>query len=184
MRRTLVPRMEPYVSSIFGEMSTLAAQTGAVNLGQGFPDTDGPHEIKEIARAAIADGRGNQYPPVHGLPDLREAIAEHQQRFYGLTLDPGTDVVVTTGASEAIQSSLLALCDQHDEVLVFEPWFDIYAVGIDLSRAHRVSVPTGYRCPARRHHRSHPTPSAQLTTQSDRGRLHPRGVAGDRRPRD
>lgn len=141
MRRTLVPRMEPYVSSIFGEMSTLAAQTGAVNLGQGFPDTDGPEEIKEIARAAIADGRGNQYPPVHGLPDLRQAIAEHQQRFYGLTLDPGTDVVVTTGASEAIQSTLLALCDQHDEVLVFEPWFDIYAVGIDLSRAKRVSVP-------------------------------------------
>jgi N-succinyldiaminopimelate aminotransferase len=133
--------MEPYVSSIFGEMSTIAAETGAINLGQGFPDTDGPDEIKEIARAAIADGLGNQYPPVHGLPDLRAAIAEHQQRFYGLSVDPATDVVVTTGASEAIQSTLLALCDEHDEVVVFEPWFDIYAVGIALSRARRVSVP-------------------------------------------
>jgi N-succinyldiaminopimelate aminotransferase len=133
--------MEPYVSSIFGEMSTIAAQTGAINLGQGFPDTDGPEEIKVIAQAAIGDGRGNQYPPVHGLPDLRAAIAEHQQRFYGLALDPATDVVVTTGASEAIQSSLLALCDAGDEVVVFEPWFDIYAVGIALANATRVSVP-------------------------------------------
>ncbi len=141
MRRTLVPRMEPYATSIFGEMSMLAAETGAINLGQGFPDTDGPEEIKEVARAAIAAGRGNQYPPVHGLPDLREAIAEHQTRFYGFTIDAATDVVVTTGASEAIQSALLALCDEGDEVVVFEPWFDIYAVGISLARASRVSVP-------------------------------------------
>ncbi|MFZ8910262.1 MAG: pyridoxal phosphate-dependent aminotransferase [Candidatus Nanopelagicales bacterium] len=141
MRRTLVRRMEPYVSSIFGEMSTIALQTGAINLGQGFPDTDGPDEVKLIAQAAIAEGRGNQYPPVHGLPDLRAAIAEHQSRFYGLSIDPDTDVVVTTGASEAIQSALLALCDSGDEVIVFEPWFDIYAVGIDLAHATRVSVP-------------------------------------------
>jgi N-succinyldiaminopimelate aminotransferase len=141
MKRTLVPRMEPYATSIFGEMSTIAAETGAINLGQGFPDTDGPEEVKLIAQAAIAEGRGNQYPPVHGLPDLRAAIAEHQQRFYGLTVDPATDVVVTTGASEAIQSSLLALCDSGDEVVVFEPWFDIYAVGIALANATRVSVP-------------------------------------------
>ena len=133
--------MEPYATSIFGEMSALAAETGAINLGQGFPDTDGPDEVKLIAQAAIAEGHGNQYPPVHGLPDLRAAIAEHQQRFYGLPVDPVTDVVVTTGASEAIQSSLLALCDRDDEVLVFEPWFDIYAVGIALANATRVSVP-------------------------------------------
>ena len=133
--------MEPYATSIFGEMSALAAETGAINLGQGFPDTDGPDEVKLIAQAAIAEGHGNQYPPVHGLPDLRAAIAEHQQRFYGLQVDPVTDVVVTTGASEAIQSSLLALCDRDDEVLVFEPWFDIYAVGIALANATRVSVP-------------------------------------------
>jgi N-succinyldiaminopimelate aminotransferase len=141
MKRTLVPRMEPYATSIFGEMSTIAAETGAINLGQGFPDTDGPDEIKMVARAAIAEGKGNQYPPVHGLPDLRAAIAEHQQRFYGLSIDPATDVVVTTGASEAIQSALLALCDVGDEVVVFEPWFDIYAVGIALANATRVSVP-------------------------------------------
>lgn len=139
--RTLVPRMEPYATSIFGEMSALANELGAINLGQGFPDTDGPEEVKEIARAAIAEGLGNQYPPVHGLPDLRAAIAEHQQRFYGLSVDPATDVVVTTGASEAIQSSLLAFADQGDEVIVFEPWFDLYAVGIALANATRVSVP-------------------------------------------
>ena len=140
-RKTLVPRMEPYATSIFGEMSTLAVQLGAVNLGQGFPDTDGPEELKQIAMAAIEDGRGNQYPPVHGLPDLRAAIAEHQKRFYGIDLDPATDVVVATGASEAIQSTLLSLCDRGDEVIVFEPWFDIYAVGIELAEARRVSVP-------------------------------------------
>ena len=78
---------------------------------------------------------------MHGLPDLRAAIAEHQERFYGLSVDPATDVVVTTGASEAIQSTLLALCDMGDEVVVFEPWFDIYAVGIALANATRVSVP-------------------------------------------
>ena len=139
--RTLVPRMEPYSTSIFGEMSNLALQVGAINLGQGFPDTDGPEEVKEIACAAIQEGRGNQYPPVHGLPDLRAAIAEHQQRFYGLQIDPDTEVVVTTGASEAIQSSLLAFAEPGDEVVVFEPWFDLYATGIALAGATRVSVP-------------------------------------------
>jgi len=137
----LVPRMEPYATSIFGEMSTLALQVGAINLGQGFPDTDGPQEVKQVAMAAIEAGLGNQYPPVHGLPDLREAIAEHQKRFYGLTIDPQTQVVVTTGASEAIQSTLLSLVDRGDEVIVFEPWFDIYGVGIDLAHGRRVSVP-------------------------------------------
>ena len=139
--RTLVPRMEPYATSIFGEMSNLALQVGAINLGQGFTDTDGPEEVKEIAQAAIRDGRGNQYPPVHGLPDLRAAIAEHQERFYGLAVDPDTEVVVTTGASEAIQSSLLAFAETGDEVVVFEPWFDLYATGIALANATRVSVP-------------------------------------------
>lgn len=139
-RPPLVPRMAEHATSIFGEMSALAAQTGAINLGQGFPDTDGPDELKAAATAAIRDGRGNQYPPVHGIPALREAIAEHQQRFYGLTVDAGTEVVVTTGASEAIQSALLALVDEGDEVIVFEPWFDIYAAGISLARGRRVGV--------------------------------------------
>jgi N-succinyldiaminopimelate aminotransferase len=141
MKPTLVSRMQPYATSIFAEMSILAAETGAINLGQGFPDTDGPEEMKEAARTAITEGRGNQYPPVHGLPDLRAAIAEHQMRFYGLVVDPATDVVVTTGATEAIQSVILAFCERDDEVVVFEPWFDIYATGIALAGATRVSVP-------------------------------------------
>ena len=137
----LVPRMAEHATSVFAEMSTLAAEVGAVNLGQGFPDTDGPQELKDAAIAAILDGRGNQYPPPHGLPTLREAIAEHQQRFYGLDVDPRVGVVVGTGASEILQSALLALVDEGDEVLVFEPWFDIYAAGISLARGARVGVP-------------------------------------------
>ena len=139
--RILVPRMEPYVHSIFGQMSALALEFDAINLGQGFPDTDGPELLKEVAAECIRDGRGNQYPPAHGLPDLRLAIAEHQDRFYGLRIDPATDVCVTTGASEAIGAALLSMCEEGDEVIVFEPWFDIYAAGIDLAGARRVSVP-------------------------------------------
>jgi N-succinyldiaminopimelate aminotransferase len=137
----LVPRMAEHTTSIFAEMSTLALEVGAINLGQGFPDTDGPDLLKDIAVAAIREGRGNQYPPPHGLPLLREAIARHQARFYGLAVDPDTGVVVTTGASEAIQAALLALVDEGDEVVVFEPWFDIYTAGISLARGVRVGVP-------------------------------------------
>jgi len=137
----LVSRMQPYPESVFGRMSALAKSVGAINLGQGFPDTDGPLELREIAMEAIREGYGNQYPPAHGLPQLREAVADHQQRFYGLPWDPDTDVVVATGASEVIQSALLALCEPGDEVVVFEPWFDLYAAGISLADAVRVSVP-------------------------------------------
>jgi N-succinyldiaminopimelate aminotransferase len=133
--------MAEHSTSIFAEMSTLAAEVGAINLGQGFPDTDGPQELKDEAIAAIRDGRGNQYPPPHGLPALRDAIAAHQERFYRLSVDPGVGVVVGTGASEIIQSTLLALVDEGDEVVVFEPWFDIYAAGISLARGVRVGVP-------------------------------------------
>ena len=141
MTSPLVPRMAEHTTSIFGEMSTLATQVGAINLGQGFPDTDGPHELKRIAMEAIEDGRGNQYPPPHGLPLLREAIAAHQERFYSLQVDPGSGVVVGTGASEVLQSALLALVDDGDEVVMFEPWFDIYGAGISLARGVRVGVP-------------------------------------------
>lgn len=141
MTSPLVPRMAEHTTSIFGEMSTLATQVGAINLGQGFPDTDGPHELKRIAMDAIEDGRGNQYPPPHGLPLLREAIATHQERFYSLQVDPGPGVVVGTGASEVLQSALLALVDEGDEVVMFEPWFDIYGAGISLARGVRVGVP-------------------------------------------
>lgn len=133
--------MTEHTTSIFGEMSGLALATESINLGQGFPDTDGPEEMKEIARECIRDGRGNQYPPPHGLPALRDAVAAHQNRFYGLGIAGATDVVITTGASEALISTLLALVDDGDEVLVFEPMFDVYAAGISMARGVRVAVP-------------------------------------------
>lgn len=133
--------MAEHSTTIFGEMSTLATRLNAINLGQGFPDTDGPQVMKDIAIAAIQDGRGNQYPPPHGLPLLREAISAHQQRFYGIETDPGIGVVVGTGASEVLLSALLALVDSGDEVILFEPWFDIYAAGVSLARGTRVGVP-------------------------------------------
>jgi N-succinyldiaminopimelate aminotransferase len=137
----LVIRMQPHRRSIFGEMSALATSVGAVNLGQGFPDTDGPELVRDAALAAIAAGRGAQYPPAHGLPELRVAICAHQQAWYGMTWDPATDVVVTTGASEAIVATVLAFVEPGDEVLVLEPWFDLYAAAIDLAGGIRVSVP-------------------------------------------
>ena len=141
MNAPLVPRMEEHRASIFAEMSGLATTVGAINLGQGFPDTDGPAELMQVAMEAIREGRGNQYPPAHGLPELREAIADHQERFYGLSIDAATGVVVGTGASEVLQSALMALVDEGDEVVMFEPWFDIYAAGISLARGVRVGVP-------------------------------------------
>ena len=126
---------------MFAEMSLLATQLGCVNLGQGFPDTDGPDEMKAIAERAIAEGLGNQYPPGNGMPDLRAAIAEHQQRFYGITLDPATEVTVTTGASEALAAAIIALVDAGDEVLMVEPFFDIYAAQVAMAGGVRVPVP-------------------------------------------
>ncbi|WP_345803062.1 aminotransferase class I/II-fold pyridoxal phosphate-dependent enzyme [Microbacterium sp. AZCO] len=127
--------------TIFAEMSALAVQTGALNLGQGFPDEDGPADVLEAARAAIGDGV-NQYPPGRGIPDLLAAIAEHQQRFYGLTLDPARNVLVTAGATEALAAAILALVDgPDDEVVVFEPHYDSYAAVVALSGARLVTVP-------------------------------------------
>jgi N-succinyldiaminopimelate aminotransferase len=137
----LVQRMHPYQRTIFGEMSALATRLGAVNLGQGFPDTGGPSEVRRAAERAIAEGHGDQYPPAHGYPDLRAAISEHQQRFYGLHVDPDAGVVVTTGATEAIAAVVLALVEPGDEVMVLDPYFDLYAAVIGLAGATRVSVP-------------------------------------------
>ena len=135
-------------STIFSEMSALAIATGSVNLGQGFPDTDGPREVAEAAAAAILGGRGNQYPPGNGVPELCQAIAEHQQRFYGLDFDPAGEVLVTAGATEAIAAALLALVEPGDEVIAFEPYYDSYAACVALAGGVRVPVtlrPPGFR---------------------------------------
>jgi N-succinyldiaminopimelate aminotransferase len=122
-------------------MSALAATTGAINLGQGFPDEDGPTEVLAAAQHAIANGV-NQYPPGRGIPDLRLAIAEHQQRFYGLALDPDREVLVTAGATEALAAALLGLIDgPDDEVVVFEPYYDAYAATVALAGGRLVPVP-------------------------------------------
>jgi N-succinyldiaminopimelate aminotransferase len=135
----LVERMRPFGTTIFAEMSALAARTGAVNLGQGFPDTDGPPEMLAAAAQALASG-ANQYPPLPGIPALRHAIAGHEQRFWGLTRDPDTEVVVTAGATEAIAAAILALCEPGDEVVCFEPYYDSYAASITLAGAVRRPV--------------------------------------------
>ncbi|MFF1382982.1 aminotransferase class I/II-fold pyridoxal phosphate-dependent enzyme [Arthrobacter sp. NPDC058288] len=126
--------------TIFEEMTTLAVRTGAINLGQGFPDEDGPTEIKAAAQAAIASG-ANQYAPGKGILPLREAISAHQQRFYGLTPDPEAEIIVTTGATEAIAASLLALVEHGDEVLTFEPFYDSYGAMIGLAGGTHVTAP-------------------------------------------
>ena len=127
--------------TIFAEMSGLAVATGAINLGQGFPDEDGPSIVLETARDAIAHGV-NQYPPGRGTPDLLHAIADHQRHWYGLRLDPQRDVLVTAGATEALAATLLALIDSpDDEVVVFEPYYDAYAACVALAGARLVTVP-------------------------------------------
>jgi N-succinyldiaminopimelate aminotransferase len=135
----LVERMRAHTSTIFAEMSALALRTGAINLGQGFPDTDGPASLLSDAAANIQAGI-NQYPPGIGVPELRAAVAEHQRRFYDLDVDPDT-VLVTTGATEAIASAVLALCEAGDEVVTFQPYYDSYAATIALANAVIRPVP-------------------------------------------
>jgi len=129
-------RLQGHSSTIFAEMSALALATGSINLGQGFPDTDGPESIKRAAIRAIEEGR-NQYPPGIGISELRGAIAEHQRRFRGLDFDPDTEVLVTAGATEALASCLLALCETGDEVVMFEPYYDSYAACTAMAGAQR-----------------------------------------------
>ncbi|MEG9550329.1 MULTISPECIES: pyridoxal phosphate-dependent aminotransferase [Streptomyces griseus group] len=139
-RPLLNRRLAAFGTTIFAEMSALAVRTGSINLGQGFPDTDGPEEIREAAVRALRAGHGNQYPPGPGVPELRAAVAAHQERFYGLTWSPDTEVLVTTGATEAIAASLLALLEPGDEVIAFEPYYDSYAACIAMAGAQRVPL--------------------------------------------
>lgn len=128
----LTSKLAGFGTTIFAQMSALAVQTGAINLGQGFPDTDGPIEVLDAAVVAIRSGV-NQYPPGPGLPVLREAIAEHQRRFYGLEYDVDTEIIVTAGATEALAGALLGMLDEGDEVVLFEPMYDSYQACIALA---------------------------------------------------
>jgi N-succinyldiaminopimelate aminotransferase len=130
----MIERLRGLGTTIFAEMSALATRTGSINLGQGFPDTDGPEEVKAAAIAAIRHGP-NQYPPGPGIPELRDAIALHQARFWGLGYDPDTEVLVTAGATEAMAAAILSLCEVGDEVVTFEPCYDAYPAVTALAGA-------------------------------------------------
>ncbi|MEU3690990.1 pyridoxal phosphate-dependent aminotransferase [Streptomyces narbonensis] len=139
-RPLLNRRLAEFGTTIFAEMSALAVRTGSINLGQGFPDTDGPEEIREAAVRALRDGLGNQYPPGPGVPELRRAVADHQREWYGLTYDPDAEVLVTAGATEAIAAALLALVEPGDEVIALEPYYDSYAACVAMAGGTRVPV--------------------------------------------
>jgi len=128
----LTSKLAGFGTTIFAEMSALAVKTGAINLGQGFPDTDGPAEVLDAAVDAIRSGL-NQYPPGPGLPVLRAAVVEHQRRFYGLDYDVDREVLVTAGATEALAGALLGMIDEGDEVVLFEPMYDSYQACITLA---------------------------------------------------
>lgn len=126
--------------TIFAEMSALAVELGAINLGQGFPDEDPPPAVAEAARDAIARGV-NQYPPGRGIEPLREAVAAHQSHWYGLEWDPHREVLVTAGATEALAATLLAFVEAGDEVVVIEPFYDAYAAVVGLAGGRLVPIP-------------------------------------------
>ena len=139
-RDVIASRLAGFGTTIFTEMSALAERTGAINLGQGFPDQDGPAEVLEAAAAAMRNGR-NQYAPLPGVPALRQAIAEHQQRFYGIALDPDTQVQVTMGATEALTAAVLGLVEPGEDVLAFDPSYDSYSAAAAMTGARFVPIP-------------------------------------------
>ena len=135
-----VSRLRPYATTVFAEMSALAARVGAVNLGQGFPDVDGPPEMLKAAQDAIAEGV-NQYPPGIGIPALREAVAAQRKRKFDVDYDPVTEVLVTVGATEAIAAAVLGLVEPGSEVILIQPFYDSYSPVVAMAAAHRVVVP-------------------------------------------
>lgn len=135
----LTSKLQGFGTTVFTQMSKLALQHDAVNLGQGFPDDDGPDVIKDAMCEAVRSGK-NQYAPGAGVPPLRHAIAAHQQRFHGLSFDPDTEVSVSAGATEAIAAAVLAFCEVGDEVVVFEPYYDSYVATIAMAGAVRKPV--------------------------------------------
>jgi N-succinyldiaminopimelate aminotransferase len=137
--RGVSSRLAPFGTTIFAEMSALAVATGSVNLGQGFPEGPGPELLRKVAVAAIEEG-DNQYPPGPGVRDLLEAVAEHQEAEYGLVYDPGTEVLATAGATEAVAAAVIGLCEPGDEVLMLEPSYDSYAPVVAIAGAVRVPV--------------------------------------------
>ncbi|WP_068186947.1 pyridoxal phosphate-dependent aminotransferase [Mycobacterium sp. UM_CSW] len=135
-----VSRLRPYATTVFAEMSALAARIGAVNLGQGFPDEDGPPALLKAAQDAIAAGV-NQYPPGIGIAPLRQAVAAHRRRHFGIDYDPDTEILVTVGATEAIAASVIGLVEPGSEVVLIEPFYDSYSPVVAMAGAHRVTVP-------------------------------------------
>jgi N-succinyldiaminopimelate aminotransferase len=137
--RGVSSRLAPFGTTIFAEMSALAVATGAVNLGQGFPEGPGPELLRKVAVAAIEEG-DNQYPPGVGVRELLEAVAEHQESEYGLVYDPDSEVLVTAGATEAVAAAVIGLCEPGDEVLMLDPSYDSYAPVVAMAGAVRVPV--------------------------------------------
>ena len=135
-----VSRLRPYATTVFAEMSALAARLGAVNLGQGFPDEDGPPALLKAAQDAIAEG-ANQYPPGMGVAPLRQAIAAHRRRHFGVEYDPDTEVLVTVGATEGIAAAVIGLVEPGSEVVLIEPFYDSYSPVVAMAGARRVAVP-------------------------------------------
>jgi N-succinyldiaminopimelate aminotransferase len=145
----LTTKLEGFGTSIFAEMSALAVATGAINLGQGFPDTDGHASVIAAATEAMHTGKGNQYPPGPGIPELRAAIADHQRAYYDIEANPDGEVLVTAGATEAITAALLAVLDTGDECILFQPFYDSYPAGVAMAGARVVPVTLHpYRDPA------------------------------------
>jgi len=135
----LARRLQAVPPTIFTRMSALALRTGSLNLGQGYPDQDGPQGMLDVATAALLGGR-NQYAPGPGVPELREAVARHQARCYGIDLDPDTQVLVTAGATEAVTAAVLALVDPGDEVVLVEPFYDSYPAAVEMAGGVRRTV--------------------------------------------